>query len=85
MFKCGFCGKEYESAQDYVKCVSKCAEEAKQKEEAEKRNKLAKEKQARFEEIKRLAEQIDTLEKEFKSKVNKYNKDYRCESYFWLV
>lgn len=85
MFKCSFCGKEYENALDRAKCEIECDKANKAKIEAERQNKLKAEKAKRIEEIdKAYAEYLETC-KSAKEKYLKiaeqYNKDYGVTAY----
>ena len=64
-FTCPYCGKEYEAATDYAKCILDCAEKIKQEEEDKKRAELALEKDKRRKEIEEARQKLFDLEKAF--------------------
>lgn len=65
MFKCSFCGKEFENALDRANCEIKCDEDIKIKAEKERQAKLNAEKNKRYDEIKCKANELETLIKQF--------------------
>ena len=80
MFKCSFCGKEYENALDRAKCEIECDKANKVKSEVEKQEKLKAEKAKRIEEIdKAYAEYLETCNnarEKYLEILHKYQKDY---------
>lgn len=69
MFKCGICGKEYESVEERMKCETECVKDLKIKEEELAKKKLEEEREARE---KVIAEKYD----EVKKLMHEYIKDY---------
>ena len=80
MFKCSFCGKEYENALDRAKCEIECDKANKAKAEVEKQEKLKAEQKARAEETKKAyAEYVETCNnarEKYLEILHKYQKDY---------
>ncbi len=73
-YKCGICGTGHENLDDYIKCVTSCAEELKQKEEAEAKQKRIEEVNAALSKVKAVKayyqEQLDIFKE-------KYPEEYR--------
>lgn len=83
MFKCSFCGKEFENALDRANCEIKCDKDIKIKSETERREKLKAENKARVEELnKAYTEYLETCKsakEKFEGIRKKYNEDYSYE------
>ena len=80
MFKCSFCGKEYENALDRAKCEIECDKANKVKAEQEKQDKLKAEAMKRENEVIRAYNEYTKTCNEAKEKYEKiaeqYEKDY---------
>lgn len=83
MFKCSFCGKEYENALDRARCEIECDKANKAKAEQEKQNMLKAEKSKRIKELdKAYIEYFETCteaKEKYLKLVEQYNKDYGYE------
>ena len=83
MFKCSFCGKEFENAPDRARCEIECDKANKVKSETERREKLKAEQKARVDEVAKAyaeyAETCKSAKEKFVSIRKKYNEDYSYE------
>ena len=61
IYVCGICGKPYSNIKERMECESKCYEERKKAEEALKKQKLVKERDARKEEIEKKLTKLTFL------------------------
>jgi len=86
MFKCSFCGKEFENALDRANCEIECDKEIKVKAERQKQEKLRKQQQERKDEVtKAYNEYIETCNKakeKYLAIRSKYDNDYNNGYYF---
>ena len=65
IYVCGICGKPYSNIKERMECESKCYEERKKAEEALKKQKLAKERDARKAEIEEKSKELSELIRDF--------------------
>lgn len=77
---CNFCGKSYDNMDDYMNCVQKCGTEQKKrmKIEAEKKERLNKERDVRLAEVKEAEENYKTLRTKFIKDYGSYSSDKIC-------
>lgn len=69
MFKCGFCGEEYNDAESYVTCVNECYSKMLAEKKKNEREKLEKERRMR-------AAELAEAKAKYKELFEAYNKDY---------
>lgn len=75
MFKCGYCGKEYDSLPERAKCELRCDEAQAREAEAARKKRLQEQKEERLSEIKKVHANLMELCEEFE-------RDYQTE--IWL-
>ena len=85
MFKCSFCGKEYENALDRARCEIRCDEKIKTELEQERQEKLKLEKDKRIEEVDNAYDEYRSTCYNSKEKyikiMEKYCNDYNINFY----
>ena len=88
MFKCEFCGKEFDDVDEYVKHITLCARDYKAKKAEEEKSKLEKSKAVNeyVETIKSIQKALDDKKAEFKSKFPfEYDMNFNDNSFYGKI
>lgn len=84
-FKCTCCGKEYNTAEEVVRCIISCSERIKRENDEKRKAELENERKVRKDEVQKVfdtfAKLMDNYEKDFNERIIPTDKVHKDNSY----